>query len=529
LIQQERKLSWKWLNEEKKFGSRKRKKKKKVVLVIRDGWGFNPKKEKNAIFAAKTPNTDRIMKEYPNTLLGCAGNAVGLPKGYQGNSEVGHLTIGSGRVVFQPMMRINKAIESGEFFKNRAFLKAVENCRKKGSVLHLIGLLQSEGVHSHENHLFALLELCKRKGLCRVAVHAVMDGRDAPPTGGIKHLKKLKGKIEKVGVGKIITLSGRYYAMDRDKRWDRTKKAYDCIVLGKCREFFDVEKELLEGYGKGETDEFIEPKRLKGYEGVREGDSVIFFNFRTDRTRQLTQAIVEPEFSGWKRKPLKVFFVAMTEYYKPMKAVPAFEDQGIESLLGEVISRAGIKQLRISETEKYAHVTFFFNGQREKPDKGEERILVNSPKVATYDLKPEMSAIEVTDALIKEIGKDKFGFIVVNIVNGDLVGHTGVWQACLKAAETVDKCLGRIVEAGLKKDYVLLVFADHGNLEDQSRTCSTSHTKNRVPLIIVSNEESLQNCRLKNGKGLKDVAPTVLGLMGIKKPKEMTGESLLVC
>lgn len=501
---------------------------RKVILVIRDGWGYNPKKENNAIAAAKTPNTDMLMKKYPNTLLNCSGEAVGLPEGYQGNSEVGHLTIGSGRIIFQPLVRINKAIESGEFFKNKAFLKAIENCKKNATSLHLIGLLQSEGVHAHEDHLFALLELCKKNGFKDVFIHAIMDGRDAPPKAGIEHLRKLKKKIADTGIGTIATISGRYFAMDRDKHWDRTKKAYDCIVLAKASEQFDdAEKILLQCYEKNETDEFIEPRMLKGYKGVKENDSIIFFNFRTDRPRQLTQAIVEKEFPGWERKPLKVFFVAMTQYYEPMNASVAFEDQPLNNLLGEVISRAGIRQLRISETEKYAHVTFFFNGQKETPYEGEDRILIASPKVATYDMKPEMSAFEVTERLVQEIEKGIYGFIVVNLVNGDLVGHTGVWAACVKAAEAVDACVGKITEAGLKKNYVLLIFADHGNLEDKSSEFATSHTTNKVPFILVSNEKELQRCRLKENRGLQDIAPTVLWLMGIKKPKEMTGESLI--
>ncbi|MEM4662758.1 MAG: 2,3-bisphosphoglycerate-independent phosphoglycerate mutase, partial [Candidatus Diapherotrites archaeon] len=325
---------------------------RKVILVIRDGWGYSPKKEGNAILNAKTPNTDRLMKKYPNTLLDCAGEAVGLPAGYQGNSEVGHLTIGSGRIIFQPMVRIDKAIQSGEFFSNKAFKAAVENCKKNNSSMHIIGLLQSEGVHSHENHLFALLELCKKENLKDVYIHAIFDGRDAPPTDGIKHLKKLNEVIGKLNLGKIATISGRYFTMDRDKRWDRTKKSYDCIVLGNAEEEFeDVEKKVLECYSKGETDEFIKPRKAKGYKGVKDGDSIIFFNFRTDRPRQLTQAIVEKDFAGWERKPLNVCFVAMTQYYNPMNALVAFEDQPLNNLLGEVISKAGIKQLRISETE----------------------------------------------------------------------------------------------------------------------------------------------------------------------------------
>jgi len=503
---------------------------KKVILVIRDGWGFNPKKEKNAIRAANTENTDRLMKNYPTVLLNASGKAVGLPKGFQGNSEVGHLTIGSGRIIFQPMERINKAIKTGKFFKNKEFLKAIKNCKKNKSTMHLIGLLQSEGVHSHENHLYALLKLCKRKGLKKILVHAIMDGRDAPPTNGIKHLKKLDKKIKKIGIGEIATISGRYYAMDRNKQWNRTKKAYDCIVLGKAtREFKNPEKTLLECYKRKETDEFIKPEKRKGYDGFGKNDSVIFFNFRTDRTRQLTQAIVEPKFKVWKRKPLKIVFVAMTSYYKPMNAEVAFEDIFHKNLLGQVLSKKGVNQLRISETEKYAHVTFFFNGQNEKPEKGEKRILVNSPNVATYDLKPEMSAFKVTKKLVNEIKKDKFEFIVVNIVNGDLVGHTGIWKACIKAAETVDKCLEKIVNAGLEKDYTLLVFADHGNIEDQSPKWATSHTINKVPFIMISNDKQLKGYKLKKNKGLQDIAPTVLKIMGIKKPKEMIGKSLLEC
>ncbi|MBN2067505.1 MAG: 2,3-bisphosphoglycerate-independent phosphoglycerate mutase [Candidatus Diapherotrites archaeon] len=499
----------------------------KVILVIRDGWGHSPKKEKNAIFSANTENTDRLMKQCPNTLLKCSGEAVGLEKGYQGNSEVGHLTIGSGRIIWQPMERINKAIETGEFFENRAFLKAIENCKKNGSRLHLIGLLQSEGVHAHERHLYALLELCKKQKFKGVLIHVVTDGRDAPVNDGVKHVKKLKAEMKRLGIGKIATLSGRYYAMDRDKRWDRTRRAYDCIVKGECeKEFGEIEKEILKCYKEKETDEFIKPRKAKGYDGIKENDSIIFYNFRTDRPRQLTQSIVEKEFPGWERKPLNVCYVAMTEYYKPMNAVAAFHDIKIENLLGEAISRAGLKQLRISETEKYAHVTFFFNGQVEQPFSGEERILVPSPKVATYDLKPEMSAFEVTEKLVQEIKKGKYGFIVVNLVNGDLVGHTGIWKACLKAAETVDKCLASIVQAGLEKDYTLLVFADHGNLEDQSRKWATSHTINDVPLILVSRDPKLEKAKLRKEAGLQDIAPTVLEIMGLEKPKEMTGKSL---
>ncbi|MCX8189648.1 MAG: 2,3-bisphosphoglycerate-independent phosphoglycerate mutase [Candidatus Diapherotrites archaeon] len=501
---------------------------RRIIMVIRDGWGHNPKKEGNAIAHAKTPNTDFLMKNFPSTLLECSGEAVGLPEGYQGNSEVGHMTIGSGRILFQPMVRIDKAISSGEFFRNKAFKAAADNCKKHGSAMHILGLLQSEGVHSHERHLFALLEFCKRESLKKVYVHAILDGRDAPPTDGIKHIKLLKDRIKEQNIGSIATISGRYFAMDRDKRWERTKKAYDCIVFAHAEdEFEDPEKKLSECYAAGETDEFIKPRRYVVYEGVKEHDSIIFFNFRTDRPRQLTQAIVENVFGGWQRKPLNVCFVAMTQYYSPMNALVAFEDQPLNNLLGEIISRAKIKQLRISETEKYAHVTFFFNGQNEKPFDGEDRILIDSPKVATYDLKPEMSAYDVTERLLKEIESNKYGFIVVNLVNGDLVGHTGVWEACIKAAEVVDECLGKICEAGLKNKYTIFVLSDHGNLEDKSAAFSTSHTTNKVPFILVSDEPILKKAKLLKNKGLQDVAPTVLKLLGLPKPKEMTGEILI--
>ncbi len=501
---------------------------KKVILVIRDGWGYRKGKKGNALLSAKTPNTDFLMKEFPNTLLECSGEAVGLSKGYQGNSEVGHLTIGAGRIIFQPMERINKAIESKDFFKNPAFLEAIENCKKNNSALHLIGLLQSEGVHSHERHLFALLELCKKQKFANVFIHAITDGRDAPVNDGLKHIKKLEQQAKKFKAGKIATVSGRYFAMDRDKRWERTKKAYDCIVNAQAEQKFEkIENAVKECYAKGETDEFIAPKKATWYAGIKEKDSIIFFNFRTDRTRQLTRAIVENDFEGWERKPLGVCFVAMTAYYKPMNALVAFGDIELKNMLGEIISKAGLKQLRISETEKYAHVTFFFNGQVETPYPGEERILVPSPRIATYDLKPEMSAFELTDRLVSEILSEKFDFIAVNLVNGDLVGHTGVWEACVKAAEAVDACVGKITKAGLEKNYVTLVFADHGNLEDQTEKWRTSHTTNPVPVVLVSNYPELKKAKMKTGKGLQDIAPTVLKLMGLEKPKKMTGQSIV--
>ena len=496
--------------------------KNKVILVIRDGWGYRESCKENAI-CHNAPHTEQLMKTYQNTLLDASGEAVGLPEGYQGNSEVGHLTIGSGRIMFQPLPRINKTIKDKSFFKNQAFLGAINNCKKHNSNLHLMGLLQSEGVHSHEDHLYALLKLCKKEKFKNVMVHVFTDGRDSQPTDGLKHIKKLQEKIDELKLGKIVTIAGRFYPMDRDKRWDRTKKGYDCIVKGEAKEFTDPIKEIQQCYKNNETDEFIEPKKLKGYHGIKNKDSIIFYNFRTDRTRQLTKAIVEKDFEGWERQPLEVFYVAMTEFYKPMNAHVAFEDQKINNLLGEIIRQNNLKQLRISETEKYAHVTFFFNGQIEEPSKGEDRILVHSPNVKTYDLKPEMSAEEITDKLIEQINQEKYDFAVINLVNGDLVGHTGIIEACKTAVGVVDEQTKRIVDAGLKHNYTMLIFADHGNIEDQRKEWRTSHTINKVPLILISNNK----LELKAG-GLQDIAPTVLDLLKIKKPKEMTGNSLIL-
>ncbi len=497
-----------------------------VILLIRDGWGYRQSCVDNAICTAPTPNTKRLMGQYPNVLLDAAGEAVGLPNGYQGNSEVGHMTIGSGRIMLQSMPRIDKSIETGEFERIVEFTEAVENCKKNKTTLHIMGLLQSEGVHAHEHHLHALLRLCKKKNFRNVKIHVFTDGRDAPVKDSIKHMEALEGVMLETGVGEVATVSGRYYAMDRNKGWDRTKKAYDCIVSGNTEIAYDDAIEHVRGcHGKGETDEFIVPSKRKGYGGVMENDSMIFFNFRTDRTRQLTQAIVEDKFDGWQRSPLKVYYVAMTQFYGPMNAHVAFKDIQLTNLLGEAVSKAGMKQLRISETEKYAHVTFFFNGQLERPYPGEERALIESPKVKTYDLKPEMSAYEVTERLVKEIRRDTYNLIVANLVNGDMVGHTGIATAIEKAVSSVDECVGKIVDAGLEKDYTLLIFADHGNAEDQTPEWRTSHTINPVPLIVVS--KGAEKLKLKNGMGLKDIAPTALRMMGLKKPREMDGKSII--
>ena len=501
---------------------------KKVILVIRDGWGFRASSEHNALKEVPTPNTDKLMANYPNTLLKCSGKSVGLPQGYQGNSEVGHMTIGSGRIIFQSLERINEAIEKKDFFKNKEFLGAVENAKKNKSTLHLIGLVQEEGVHSHLNHLLALIDLCKQQKFRDVKIHVITDGRDAPVTKSLEYIAKINKKLKEVGFGEISTISGRFYSMDRDKRWERTRQAYECIVQGKTAiEFEDALDTIKQSHAEGKTDEFIIPRKRKGFIGVKEKDSFIFFNFRTDRTRQLTQAIVENKFEGWIRKPLNVFYVAMTQFYSPMNAKVAFHDISLNNLLGEVVAKAGLAQLRISETEKYAHVTFFFNGQKEEPFKGEERILIPSPKVSTYDLKPEMSVYEVTEKLVSAIATEKYSLIVTNLVNGDMVGHTGNVEAIHKAVIAVDDCVGKLAEEGLKHGYTLLVFADHGNAEDQTIKWSTSHTLNDVPLVVVSNDSKLKKVKLKQGKGLSDIAPTVLALLGIEKPKEMTGENIL--
>ncbi|MGV8168784.1 MAG: 2,3-bisphosphoglycerate-independent phosphoglycerate mutase, partial [Candidatus Nanoarchaeia archaeon] len=446
-----------------------------------------------------------------------------------GNSEVGHMTIGSGRIIYQSLERINNSIKDGSFFSLPEFVEALNNCKAHNTKLHLIGLLQTEGVHAHRDHLFALLDLCAKQNFKNVCIHLITDGRDAPVTASLKQLSSLKKKIKELGFGEIATVSGRFYTMDRDKRWERTKQAYDCIVRGITTiEYDSAEKTIKQSHHENITDEFIVPRKLKTYEGIKPNDSVIFYNFRTDRTRQLTKAIVEKEFEGWERKPLDVFYVAMTQFYIPMNAKVAFKDLELKNLLGNVIADHNLAQFRISETEKYAHVTFFFNGQIEEPNKGEERLMIPSPKVQTYDQKPEMSAYEVTDKLVEIITTNKYDFIVVNLVNGDMVGHTGILEAINKAITAVDDCVGKIAEAGLKNNYTTLIFADHGNVEDQREKWRTSHTTNPVPLIIVSNDEQIKKAKLREDSGLQDIAPTVLDLLGIAKPEEMTGNSILL-
>ncbi len=503
--------------------------KRKVLLIIRDGWGFRESCEENAVCSANLPTSKFLKENFPSTLIEASGEAVGLPNGTMGNSEVGHTTIGAGRIKFQPYLQINKAIESGEFFRNSAILSAIENCKKNNSTLHLIGLLQIEAVHSHLSHLFAILDFCKKENFKNVAIHIITDGRDSGVHSSLNRLQELNQKIFEIGFGKIVSVSGRYFSMDRDNRWERTKKGFDAIVFGNSAEKFkDPEIAIRSSHEKNITDEFIEPIVYENYFGFSENDSVIFWNFRTDRTRQLTKAIVEKDFENFERENLpKVYFVAMTEFYKPMNAVVAFYDVKLKNTLGEVLAKNSLTQLRISETEKYAHITFFMNGQVEIPNIGEERIVISSPKVATYDLQPEMSVFKVKERLIEEIKKEKFDFIVVNFVNADMVGHTAVLPAIIKALESVDSCTKEVVDVALSKNYEILITADHGNAEDQREIFRTSHTTHPVEFFLVSNDEKLRKAKLKSGRGLQDIAPTILELLEIEKPSEMTGESLI--
>ena len=508
--------------------------KKLTMLMILDGFGENPNNEGNAVNLAKKPNIDKLRKICPVSHIDASGAAVGLPDGQMGNSEVGHTNIGAGRIVYQKLTKITKSIEDGDFFSIPEFTEAIENVKKNNSKLHIMGLLSDGGVHSHQRHLYGLLELAKRKGLDNnVFIHAFMDGRDTLPASGEGYIQELQEKMKEKGVGKIATLSGRYYAMDRDKRWDRVEKAYNALVKGEGVLAKDPIQAIEESYQQETFDEFVVPTVITDANDqplakIESGDSVIFFNFRPDRARQLTRAIVDDKFDGFKTDKLDIDFVCMTEYDDTMPNVKiAFKPEELTNTFGEVVSKLGKKQLRIAETEKYAHVTFFFNGGREEPYPGEDRILVNSPKVATYDLQPEMSAYEVTEKVVEAINSEKYDTIILNFANTDMVGHTGNIDAAIKAVEAVDKCVGEIVEAVQKQNGVLLITADHGNAEQmidyQTGEPLTSHTTNLVPLILVG----MENVELKDGR-LCDLTPTMLDIMEEQKPKEMTGESLLI-
>lgn len=510
-----------------------------VVLTVLDGWGIGPNGPGNAILAAHTPTMDRLQAQYPWTQLNCSGRDVGLPTGQMGNSEVGHLNLGAGFVVYQWITRIDAAIEDGPFFENPVLLAAVDQAKERGTSLHLMGLIGNGGVHAYQEHLIALLDLAHRRGLRKVYIHAFMDGRDTPPTSGLGFMTDLLADIDRIGVGRVATVSGRYYAMDRDRRWERTRKAYEAIVDGIGNRFPDPLSAIQTSYDSGVTDEFMLPAVMVEDDGkpvaeLNAGDSVILFNFRADRARQLTNAIAEPAFAHFTRSkaPQDLYVATLTEYEKDFPVHVAFEQQDIECPLARVISDAGKTQLHAAETEKYPHVTYFFNGGREDVFPGEERLLVPSPKVATYDLQPEMSAPELTDGVVTAIESGKYDFIVVNFANGDMVGHTGVFEAAVKAVETVNSMLQRILTAALSQNGVILVTADHGNAEEMlipgTNQVWTAHSKNPVPFIVVSTDDSsVRHASLRSDGRLADVAPTVLALMGLEAPKEMTGHSLI--
>ncbi len=507
---------------------------KPTVLVILDGYGMNSNINGNAVKAANTPNLDKYFEEYPNTILRASGLDVGLPEGQMGNSEVGHLNIGAGRIVYQEYTRISKSIKDGDFFDNEAFLKAIENAKDHNSALHLWGLLSDGGVHSHNTHLYALLELAKDKGLNKVYVHGFLDGRDVPPSSAVEYIRELEEKMNEIGVGKIATISGRYYSMDRDKRWDRILLAYNAMILGVGELAHSATEAVEDSYAKDELDEFVKPSVIMDGDTpvgtVSENDSVIMFNFRPDRARQITRAFVDPDFDGFNRPKgfIPVHYVCFTQYDKTMPNVHvAFPPNGLSNTLGEYLSDKGLNQLRIAETEKYAHVTFFFNGGVEQPNENENRILIPSPKVATYDMKPEMSAYEVTEKLLAAINEDIYDFILVNYANADMVGHTGSFEAAIKAIDTVDDCIGKLVDTVINKDGQLLITADHGNADemmDDEGNVVTKHSTNPVPLILIN---SAKEYELLEGK-LCDIAPTLLQLMDLPKPLEMTGDSLLL-
>ena len=512
------------------------KEKNKAMLVILDGWGIGKEYEGNAIYLANTPNIDLIKEKFPGGVLHASGEYVGLPKGQMGNSEVGHLTIGSGRVIYQDFSRISNGIKDGSFFKNDEMLKAFENVKKNKSALHIMGLVSFGGVHSHFDHLIAILKAAKENGLKEVYIHAFLDGRDVPTDQGIKDIKKLKEEMKKIGIGKIISISGRYYAMDRDKRWERIKKAYDAIVYRKGNIENDEIKAIKKSYEKGITDEFFVPSIIESNLDEKRGinilnnDSIIFFNFRPDRARQLARVFVDKDFNEFEKKNFKKLnFTSMTEYEKELKNINImYKQNNIKNTLGEIVSKNKLKQLRIAETEKYAHVTFFFNGGKEKPNEGEDRILIPSPKVPTYDMKPEMSSDEVAKTVIEKMNKRKYDLIILNFANTDMVGHTAKIPAVIKAVERIDHHVGNIAEAAIKNGYDLFITADHGNAEklidEKTNMPFTSHTNNLVPYFLVSKNI----LKTKKEGSLKDISPTLLEILDIKSPKEMEGKSLII-
>jgi 2,3-bisphosphoglycerate-independent phosphoglycerate mutase len=509
--------------------------KKPLVLMILDGWGINPCPDSNAVAMAKTPNLAGYLREFPHVQIRTSGMAVGLPEGQMGNSEVGHLNLGAGRIVYQDFTRITKAIEDGEFFTNPALLDCIAKVKSSGGRLHLAGLLSDGGVHSHNTHLYALVELAKQRGLTDVCIHCLLDGRDTPPQSGAGYLQELETELNRIGIGRIATVMGRYYAMDRDNRWERVAQAYNAMVLGQgecCRSAAEL---IEKSYQAGVTDEFVLPAVIcadgQPVGAINDNDGLIFFNFRSDRAREITRALTFQQFDGFERQrvPRLAAYVCMTEYDATFGLPIAFEQQALTNLLGGVLAEAGLRQLRIAETEKYAHVTFFFNGGVETPFPNEERALIPSPKeVATYDLKPEMSAYAVADELIARLEQDRYDVVILNFANCDMVGHTGILPAAIKAVETVDTCAGRVVEKVRSLGGTVLITADHGNAEqmvDEQGEPHTAHTCNPVWLVLV--DDNRKDTVLKEGGKLADIAPTMLNILGLPQPTEMTGESLL--
>ncbi len=509
--------------------------KKPLVLTIMDGFGFNPEKRVNAIEAANTPNLDKIFAECPVTSIGASGMDVGLPDGQMGNSEVGHTNIGAGRVVYQELTRITKSAKDGDMMKNEAFVAAIENCKKNGSALHLMGLLSDGGVHSHIEHLYALVRMAKDSGLSEIYVHGLLDGRDVPPASAADFIDAANAEFQQIGAGKIATVMGRFYGMDRDNRWDRVGKAYAALVYGEGIVTDDAAAAVRKSYdtidedGKNLTDEFVLPTVIEGTRRIASGDSVIFFNFRPDRAREITRTFVDPDFAGFERKGgmLDLFYVCMTQYDASMPNVEvAYKPQSLKNTLGEYLAEKGMTQLRIAETEKYAHVTFFFNGGVEVEYKGEDRILVASPKVATYDMQPEMSAVPVCDKVVEAINSGKYDVIILNFANCDMVGHTGIFNAAVKAVETVDVCVGRVADAVLNMGGIMLLTADHGNADcmiAEDGSPFTAHTTNPVPFAVIG-----KDCKLREGGRLCDISPTIIKLLGLSQPEEMTGESIII-
>lgn len=506
--------------------------KKPVMLCILDGWGLREEKKYNAILLAETPYWDSLTETAPMSRLDASGLAVGLPEGQMGNSEVGHLNIGAGRKVYQDLTRINKSIQDGDFFENPVLVEGMERAVREGKSVHLLGLLSDGGVHSHIEQIIAMIRLAKQKGVTKLYMHALLDGRDVPPTSAGVYVEQLEVAMKEIGLGEIATVSGRYYTMDRDKRWDRVEKGYNAMVKGEGLKAATAMEAVENAYNRGENDEFVLPTVIGAEEPVgmvQDGDTLIFCNFRADRAREITRAFIEEGFSDFAKNPLTVEYICLTEYEAALDVKIAFPPEDLTHTLGEVLAATGKKQLRIAETEKYAHVTFFFNGGKEEPNEGEDRILIPSPMVATYDLQPEMSAFEVTEKVVKAIDKDIYDVIILNFANPDMVGHTGVLEAAITAAETIDACLKNVVESVKAKDGIIFVTADHGNCETmlnmETGKPHTAHTTNLVPFLMVSSD--MDDYSLSDGC-LEDIAPTMLSVLDIEKPGAMTGKNLLI-